>query len=67
MLKKEHQKENLRSEYRKDKNKKRDKRKLNKYILKTSVDLEVHPFKSEDFTEDNPFIKEILLTGRKIV
>ena len=31
-----------------------DKKKLNKYILKTSVDLEVHPFRTEDFTEDNP-------------
>ncbi|MEK6552545.1 MAG: nucleotidyltransferase domain-containing protein [Bacteroidota bacterium] len=44
-----------------------DKKKLNKYILKTSVDLEVHPFRTEDFTEDNPFVKEILQTGLKIV
>lgn len=44
-----------------------DKKKLNKYILKSSVDLEVHPYKTEDFTEDDPFVKEILRTGLKIV
>lgn len=44
-----------------------DKKKLNKYILKSSADLEVHPFKTEDFTEDNPFVKEILSTGQKLV
>ena len=44
-----------------------DKQKLNKYILKTSIDLEIHPFKTADFTEDNPFVKEIIQTGLKIV
>jgi len=44
-----------------------DKQKLNKYILKTSIDLEVHPYKTEDFTEDDPFVKEIIQTGLKIV
>lgn len=44
-----------------------DKKKLNKYILKTSIDLEVHPFRTVDFTEDNPFVKEIIHTGLKIV
>jgi uncharacterized protein len=44
-----------------------DKKKLNKYILKTSIDLEVHPFRTADFTEDNPFVKEIIHTGLKIV
>jgi predicted nucleotidyltransferase len=44
-----------------------DKKKLNKYILKTSIDLEIHPFRTEDFTEDNPFVKEILHTGLKLV
>ena len=44
-----------------------DKQKLNKYILKTSIDLEIHPYKTEDFTEDDPFVKEILQTGLKIV
>ncbi len=44
-----------------------DKEKLNKYILKTSIDLEIHPFRTVDFTEDNPFVKEIINTGLKIV
>ncbi|MHB8579180.1 MAG: nucleotidyltransferase domain-containing protein [Ignavibacteriaceae bacterium] len=44
-----------------------DKEKLNKYILKTSIDLEIHPFRTVDFTEDNPFVKEIINTGIKIV
>ncbi len=44
-----------------------DKKKLNKYILKTSIDLEIHPFRTVDFTEDNPFVKEIINTGLKII
>ena len=44
-----------------------DKEKLNKYILKTSIDLEIHPFRTVDFTEDNPFVKEIINTGLKII
>ena len=44
-----------------------DKKKLNKYLLKSSIDIEVHPFKTEDFTESNPLAKEILETGQKIV
>ena len=44
-----------------------DKKKLNKYILQTSTDLEIHPFKTDDFTEDNPFVKEIIRTGLKII
>ena len=44
-----------------------DKKKLNKYILKTSIDLELHPFRTEDFTDDDPFVKEILQTGQKII
>lgn len=44
-----------------------DKKKLNKYVLETSIDLEIHPFKTEDFTEDNPFAAEIIRTGKRIV
>jgi uncharacterized protein len=44
-----------------------DKKKLNKYFLKTSIDLELHPFRTSDFTEDNPFVKEIIKTGLRIV
>ena len=43
-----------------------DKEKLNKYILKTSIDLEIHPFRTVDFTEDNPFVKEIITNGIKV-
>ena len=28
--------------------------------------IEPHPFRSEDFTEDNPFVNEIIKTGVKI-
>ncbi len=44
-----------------------DKKKLNKYILQTSTDLEIHPFKTSDFIDDNPFVKEIIQTGLKII
>ncbi|MHB8853960.1 MAG: nucleotidyltransferase domain-containing protein [Ignavibacteriaceae bacterium] len=44
-----------------------DREKLGKYIIKSSFDLEVHPYKTEDFTEDDPFVKEIIRTGQKIV
>jgi uncharacterized protein len=44
-----------------------DKKRLNKYLLKLSVYLEIHPFKTEDFTEDDPLVKEILTTGQKII
>jgi len=44
-----------------------DREKLGKYIIKSSFDLEVHPYKTEDFTEDDPFVQEIIRTGQKIV
>jgi len=44
-----------------------DREKLRKYVIKSSFDLEVHPYKTDDFTEDDPFVKEILKTGLKIV
>ena len=44
-----------------------DNRKLSKSKLKTSIDLETHPFRPEDFTEDNPFVKEIIETGIRIL
>ncbi len=31
------------------------------------VDFEIHPYKTEEFTEDNPFVAEILRTGIKII
>ncbi|MDX9923946.1 MAG: nucleotidyltransferase domain-containing protein [Ignavibacteriaceae bacterium] len=44
-----------------------DREKLGKYIIKSSYDLEVHPFKTEDFTEDDPFVKQIIKSGQKII
>jgi predicted nucleotidyltransferase len=44
-----------------------DKKKLIKYLLKSSTDIEVHPYRTEDFTEDDPFVKEIIITGQKKV
>lgn len=40
---------------------------LSKPAIKSSDFIETHPFRPEDFTEDNPFVKEILETGIKIV
>lgn len=44
-----------------------DNEKLSKAKINTNIDLETHPFRPEDFTEDNPFVKEILETGRVII
>lgn len=44
-----------------------DREKLGKYIIKSSFDLEVHPYKTEDFTEEDPFVQEIIRIGLKIV
>lgn len=40
-----------------------DNRKLVNARLSTHIYLETHPFTTADFTEENPFVKEILLTG----
>ncbi len=44
----------------------KDVQRLLKYVVRTSSAIEVHPFKTEDFTPDNPFVEEILRTGKKI-
>ncbi len=44
-----------------------DRKKLNHFIIKTSLDFELHPFKTEDFTMENPFALEIIRTGKKIL
>jgi uncharacterized protein len=44
-----------------------DKKKLNKFILSTSSDFEVHPFNTKEFNKENPFVEEILKTGIKII
>ena len=43
-----------------------DRKRLLKYLVKTNTDVELHPFRSEDFTIDNPFVEEIIKTGRRI-
>lgn len=44
----------------------RDNMKLSKPRTKTSFDLETHPFRPEDFTPDNLFVKEILSYGIRV-
>ena len=41
--------------------------KLINAALKASIDLETHPYRPEDFNESNPFVKEILETGIRII
>jgi uncharacterized protein len=41
--------------------------KLSKSRLRTNIDLETHPYRPEDFTTDNLFVKEILKNGIRIV
>ncbi len=44
-----------------------DRRKLYKFILQTNSAFEIHPYRIEDFTEDDPFVKRILESGIRIV
>ena len=44
-----------------------DNQKIMRAKLNTSYDLEIHPYRPEDFTEDNPFVQEILSHGIRIV
>lgn len=41
--------------------------KMSPYLIKANSSLEVHPFRPEDFTKDNPFVEEIIETGIRIV
>ena len=43
-----------------------DRKRINPVILKLSSSIEVHPFNTEDFNLDNPFVREILKTSIKI-
>ena len=40
-----------------------DRKKVNPFVIKADSRVEPHPFRPEDFTEDNPFVKEILRQG----
>ena len=44
-----------------------DRKKVNPLLIKTDSRIEPHPFRTEDFTEDNPFVKEILKEGVEIM
>ncbi len=44
-----------------------DKRKIRLITLSISDALEILPFNPQEFTEDDPFVKEIIRTGIKIV
>lgn len=43
-----------------------DRAKINPFILKTNINIEIHPFSPEEFNRKNPFAKEIILNGIKI-
>ena len=44
-----------------------DRCKLSPYVVRIDADIETHPFSTKDFTEDNPFVEEIIKTGIRIV
>ena len=44
-----------------------DRKKIRPITLSISSEIEVLPYSPEDFTSDDPFVKEILETGVKIV
>ena len=33
---------------------------MNPYLIKIDSRIELHPFRPEDFTEENPFVHQIL-------
>jgi predicted nucleotidyltransferase len=43
-----------------------DSKKLFPYILKVDSAIEVHTFRPDDFSADNPFVQEILDTGVRV-
>ncbi|NUO09907.1 MAG: nucleotidyltransferase domain-containing protein [Candidatus Brocadia sp.] len=43
-----------------------DRQRVNPFLIKVDSRIEPHPFKPEDFTEDNPMVKEILKQGIEI-
>ncbi|MBU2483366.1 MAG: nucleotidyltransferase domain-containing protein [Proteobacteria bacterium] len=43
-----------------------DRQKMNPCVLKTDTRIEPHPYRTEEFTEDDPFIKKILSEGIEI-
>lgn len=43
-----------------------ERRRLNPFLIKTDSRLELHPFRPDEFTKDNPFVEEILRQGVEI-
>ncbi len=43
-----------------------DRKRLIKYLVKVNTDIQLHPFKTEDFTTDDPFVEEIIRTGIRV-
>ena len=37
-----------------------DRKRMNPYLIKIDSRIELHPFRPEDFTEENPFVHQIL-------
>lgn len=44
-----------------------DSKRLFPYILQVDAAIEVHPFRTENFTRDNPFVEEILDTAVRVL
>lgn len=44
-----------------------DKNKIRKITIAVSSDLEILPFRPQDFTPNNPLVKEILETGIRVI
>lgn len=43
-----------------------DRKRLIKYLVKVNTDIQLHPFRLEDFTADDPFVEEIIRTGIRV-
>ena len=43
-----------------------DRRKLYRAVIEVDVGIETHPYRPQDFSESNPFVREILRTGIRI-
>lgn len=43
-----------------------DRKRVNPFLIKVDSRIEPHPFRPEDFNEENPFVNEILKQGIKV-
>jgi predicted nucleotidyltransferase len=44
-----------------------DNKKIRNAKLKSSIDLEIHPYRPIDFTLENPFVQEIMSYGIRLI